>query len=850
MATLRATRKRFKSLLAAICCWGGTLYASDIPQPLLDSVDSKVLAPVSEPAEPVLQSGGIEGGLGDDFGVQHVTYVKQDVPEPLSTQATPFRVRSDAPRESQQLADSIFNNSRVSRTLLSQTRRRQSRALTADVVFGAESRFRATTDTGNLLSKSPSTRGVTGKQRSAIITNPRVRGGNVSQLLASGSYWFPARQDLDTLLSKIDSRSVSDVIVVKGPYAARYGPGFNFIDVELLRAPRYDDYESHGSSSLEYKTNGEQWYGREAVWGGDENWGYRVAYGHRTGSDYSAGNGDRYIASYKSRDLDVALGYDFSEDSHIDFSYLRLDQTDVEVVTQLLDIDFLVTDAFEVTYTLENQDAFDVLTLEGWHNQTRAKGNANSPAKRAQIPFLTINNIPENSDTHASSTGFSLELSWGDEDEAQTTAGVDLRYLKQATDAFFTLPGLVPGTFGNNATLETNGPLPKAYSANPGLFIEHIEPVTDDLTVSLGGRLDIVETNASATAFDSDGIAGPGGGLGPNGEFPFTYNPNGNPVLLPDGFGGFIPVPGIPLDFEDILGDFNQSFTLGSAYLTGEYEVDDEWTALGGVAFAMRAPTMSELYPYSLTSTVFPQQTYSVLYGNPNLDAEKRIQIDLGMRGESDNGWSFGANTFAAWVYDYITFDAIDPGALFYQPTNTDLAILAGVELQGSVDLADYVTAFGSLNYVEGRDLDRNSNGLFGLTLNSTRSELTDRDHEALPNIPPLETILGIRFREPGENSRWRVEFSARIVDDQSRVASSLAELPTSGFTTYDVRGYWQVTDAFSVVAGVENFTDKHYQEHLDPHGRITTPGFFLPGSLGTVFRPGINFYFGSEWVY
>ena len=53
-----------------------------------------------------------------------------------------------------------------------------------------------------------------------------------ARLLASGSYWAPARQDLDTMLSKIDSRIISDMIVIKGPYSARYGPGFDFVDFQ------------------------------------------------------------------------------------------------------------------------------------------------------------------------------------------------------------------------------------------------------------------------------------------------------------------------------------------------------------------------------------------------------------------------------------------------------------------------------------------------------------------------------------------------------------------------------------------------------------------------------------------
>ena len=82
------------------------------------------------------------------------------------------------------------------------------------------------------------------------------------------------------------------------------------------------------------------------------------------------------------------------------------------------------------------------------------------------------------------------------------------------------------------------------------------------------------------------------------------------------------------------------------------------------------------------------------------------------------------------------------------------------------------------------------------------------------------------------------VEFSARIVDNQDRVASSLLEKETPGFTTYDLRGYWQATDRLLLIAGVENLTDKHYREHLD-----------LRTGYG-VYQPGRSFYFGTELQY
>ena len=85
---------------------------------------------------------------------------------------------------------------------------------------------------------------------------------------------------------------------------------------------------------------------------------------------------------------------------------------------------------------------------------------------------------------------------------------------------------------------------------------------------------------------------------------------------------------------------------------------------------------------------------------------------------------------------------------------------------------------------------------------------------------------------------KWGTEFLARVVDNQDRVASSLLEQPTAGFTTYDIRGYWQAREGLLLVAGVLNVTDKFYREHLD-----------LRTGRG-VFQPGRSYYFGFELLY
>ena len=77
----------------------------------------------------------------------------------------------------------------------------------------------------------------------------------------------------------------------------------------------------------------------------------------------------------------------------------------------------------------------------------------------------------------------------------------------------------------------------------------------------------------------------------------------------------------------------------------------------------------------------------------------------------------------------------------------------------------------------------------------------------------------------------------------QNNVATSLGELPTAGFTTFDIRTFWQVNDKWLVSAGVENFGDKNYRNHLDP-----ISGNML--SVDPLFRLGTNFYFASQLTY
>jgi len=145
------------------------------------------------------------------------------------------------------------------------------------------------------------------------------------------------------------------------------------------------------------------------------------------------------------------------------------------------------------------------------------------------------------------------------------------------------------------------------------------------------------------------------------------------------------------------------------------------------------------------------------------------------------------------------------------------------------------ISFFGMMNFVEGRDHSRNKPArLSGFP---DRSNNPSDDNEPLPGISPLETRLGILLQDSTPQKKGGVEWMARVVDNQDRVATTLEEIATPGFTTYNFRTYRRI-DQWLLTDGIENFTDEFYREDIDYRSGL---GFF---------RPEISFYGGAELNY
>lgn len=707
------------------------------------------------------------------------------------------------------------------------SRQQAAESTSANVVSGEEALTRKTTDVGSLLGNSINNPGVYTQHRSPIITDFRIRGYHNGQYLAraDGAFWFPARLDVDSILSKIDSNNIDDIVVINGPYSARHGPGFAFIDVATNPTPRTEGQtEWSGRSGVNYNINGQQLNGFQVFEVGGEDYGISVFYGHLIGSDYRDGAGNLVPSSYNSRNLNLAVGLDLTATTSMEFRYLRQDQTDVELAGQFTDIDFMKTDGFAVNFTSVPDVFCDLLTIDTWYNRSRANGSGGRESKQSLFnsvfdqpaPGTGMLTIPRDSftDFGVASTGFTAAMTWGQRGEVQKTIGADLRQYQQALSETQIRP---EGSGGlKSGTNDTFALIPKAESTNPGLFAEVMVPATERLRFRGGTRVDWVDVSA-----DPGAITRRGG--------------NAKPL--------------------DTLGpDRDNSYTLWSAYVSSDYDLTDQWTASVGYGMAQRPPTLTELYAMRPFESVL-QQGLNRIQGYPFLDPERLKQLDLGLRtyGEVFQG---GIRGFHAWIDDYITYQgiAIEPTSSSERITsvfvNTPLATLAGGEIFGEYAAHENVTLFGMLMYVEGRNHTLNEL-LYGTPSlpvppgarigGEVGREQFDQSvgEEPLPQIPPLESRLGIRLHASGPEPTKSVEFLVRIVNSQDQVASgSLLEQPTPGFTTYNLTGYWQPGDGVTFTYGLLNLTDKLYREHLDNRAG------------NQLYQPGISGFFGSEFIY
>jgi iron complex outermembrane receptor protein len=216
-------------------------------------------------------------------------------------------------------------------------------------------------------------------------------------------------------------------------------------------------------------------------------------------------------------------------------------------------------------------------------------------------------------------------------------------------------------------------------------------------------------------------------------------------------------------------------------------------TYYAGLGHVERFPDYWELF----SPKMGPAKSVNAFSG---VQPEKTTQLDIGltMKQQQLEGW---LSAYAGRVNDFILFEYMSSGMMgsTSQARNID-ANIAGFELGGKYEITRSWKVDGSLAYAWGEQTS---------------------DNQPLPQIPPLEARLGLRY----ESESWSAGGLWRVVSSQHRYTLNQGNVvgkdfgPSAGFGVVSLNGSYRLNKSFNLTAGIDNLFDKYYSEHLNLAG-------------------------------
>lgn len=261
---------------------------------------------------------------------------------------------------------------------------------------------------------------------------------------------------------------------------------------------------------------------------------------------------------------------------------------------------------------------------------------------------------------------------------------------------------------------------------------------------------------------------------------------------------------------QEILWEASEVSDLSWSFNAGlNYKLAEELNLSGNISTSFRSPSLEERYQYIDLGNI-------VRVGNPDLNSELGYFLSASLKywGEDLN---MSAEFFANFLSDLVTEI---PGTFEERPalikTNIGKATLMGFDLQTDYNLLPFLTLYGNASYVYGEDMGDNS---------------------SLPQIPPFNGIIGIKYLA-GE--QFSFNLNTVLFAQQNRNAAG--ELKTPGYAVLNF--YSDVTNlninalSISFAAGIENIFDKSYRDHLS-----TSRGSYIS-------EPGRNFFVKTKLIF
>ncbi len=348
-----------------------------------------------------------------------------------------------------------------------------------------------------------------------------------------------------------------------------------------------------------------------------------------------------------------------------------------------------------------------------------------------------------------------------------------------------------------------------------GVFAEYRQR-NKQFTWELGARVNRVE-------MDSDEV-GAFLGMGINGMMNMTMMTTMAGVLA-DNFNN---------------GDRSETYNNHDLVFKMGYQLNDQTTLNASLSSKQRAPSYQERYlwlPMQATGGLADGHTY---IGNLNLDSETANELNLGIDYQGEQ-FSLSLQTYYKDVSDYIQgtpyqaagvpmvdnaigmfANMMSGGNPPLQYNNVDAKIY-GAEVSYALAIDSHWSVAGNLSYVRGK-----------------RTDVSDD----LYRIAPLNHRLSVSYQA----EQWKLELINELFAKQNKVSEYNSEANTSGYGLLHLAANYQVNDDLQLRAGIDNLTDKRYQEHLAGYNRVAGNDDIAVGErlygTGRSARVGVTYQF------
>ena len=176
-------------------------------------------------------------------------------------------------------------------------------------------------DIGKLLTTQPN---ISGIKKGSVGIDPVMRGFKYSQLLvllnSNTKIEGGCPNRMDPTFSHISKNNINDIIILKGPYALKYGSNFGGVIKVITNSLRfYDKFENHIDALFGAQSNHIGLNTNLKIQGGGKKLAYNISGSWSHFGDYFDGNGNKVNASSEHYDFTTNLGFKPAEGHLVKF---------------------------------------------------------------------------------------------------------------------------------------------------------------------------------------------------------------------------------------------------------------------------------------------------------------------------------------------------------------------------------------------------------------------------------------------------------------------------------------------------------------------------------------------------